>query len=119
MTDIITIIDQIGRVVVGKVVENTESTLVINNPVIVHVQPNPQTGQLQVQSFPYLFMEFIKGDDKTKNNWTFNKSNIAISDVELDDKILTQYKNINTPPKPQNEANEETEVIKIFEDDKE
>ncbi len=115
MTDIITIVDQIGRTVIGKVQEDTESTLTINNPVIIHVQPNPQDGQLQVQSFPYLFMEFIKGD-KTKNNWTFNKSAIAIADVELDDKILAQYNNINTPATPQPAAEGEAEVIKLFED---
>ena len=36
-------------------------------------------------------MEFIKGDTK-ENNWVFYKSAIAISDVELDDKIILQYK---------------------------
>jgi len=116
MTDIITIVDQIGRTVVGKVKEETETTLTLNNPVIIHVQPNPQNGQLQVQSFPYLFMEFIKGD-KTKNNWTFYKSAIAISDVELDDKIITQYNNINTPaPAAPAAPAAEPEVIKLFED---
>ena len=116
MTDIITIVDQIGRTVVGKVKEETKTTLTLNNPVIIHVQPNPQNGQLQVQSFPYLFMEFIKGD-KTKNNWTFYKSAIAISDVELDDKIITQYNNINTPaPAAPAAPAAEPEVIKLFED---
>lgn len=113
MSDIITIVDQIGRTVIGKLQEQTETTLTINNPVIIHVQPNPQTGQLQVQSFPYLFMEFIKGD-KGKNNWTFNKSAIAISDVDLDDKIIAQYNNINSPALP---PAGEPEVIKLFDDE--
>lgn len=115
MTDIITIVDQVGRTVIGKVQEETDTTLTINNPVIIHVQPNPQNGQLQVQSFPYLFMEFIKGD-KTKNNWTFNKSAIAISDVSLEDKILAQYNNINTPAPSQPAEQGEPEVIKLFEE---
>ena len=62
MSDITTIVDQVGRTVIGVEVKSTKDVLVLNNPVIIHVQPNQQNGQLQVQSFPYLFMEFIKGD---------------------------------------------------------
>ena len=115
MSDITTIVDQIGRTVVGVKTGETDETLTLNNPVIIHVQPDPQSGQLQVQSFPYLFMEFIKGDNKDKNNWTFNKAAIAVSDVELDDKIIAQYQNINTPKPPAQE--EEPEVVKLFDAD--
>ena len=111
MSDIITIVDHIGRTVVGVKLKDTQKSLTIQNPVIIHVQPDPQSGQLQVQSFPYLFMEFIKGD-KEKNNWTFDKSAIAVSDVELDDKIVAQYNNINTPRPPAEE--EEPEVVQLF-----
>jgi len=113
MSDIKCIVDTIGRTVVGKITEETDDTITLNNPVIIHVQPDQQTGQLQVQSFPYLFMEFIKGDKK-KNNWTFYKTAIAISDVELDDRIVQQYENINSPQPatPQ----EEPEVIKLFDE---
>ena len=111
MSDIKCIVDTIGRTVVGKVTDENDTTITLNNPVIIHVQPDQQTGQLQVQSFPYLFMEFIKGD-KNKNNWVFHKASIAISDVELDDKIIQQYENINSPaPAAQTE---EPEVIKLF-----
>tara|TARA_R100000664_G_C2751600_1_gene138893 strand:+ start:1521 stop:1871 length:351 start_codon:yes stop_codon:yes gene_type:complete len=116
MSDIKTISDHIGRTVVGVVEKEDDKTITINNPVIIHVQPNPQNGQLQVQSFPYLFMEFIKGD-KNKNNWTFHKSVISISDVELDDRIVQQYENINSPqPTAEAATKEEPEVIKLFDD---
>ena len=59
--EIIAIVDQVGRTVVGVETGRTDETLTLNNPVIVHVQPDPQNGQLQVQTFPYLFMEFIEG----------------------------------------------------------
>ena len=94
-----TIVDHIGRTVVGKVTKEDTKTITLFNPVIIHVQPDPQSGQLQVQSFPYLFMEFIKGDKK-KNNWTFHKTAIAVSNVQLDDRIITQYNNINNPQPP-------------------
>ena len=111
-----TIVDHVGRTVVGKVKKEDTKTITLNNPVIIHVQPNPQSGQLQVQSFPYLFMEFIKGGEVKKNNWTFHKSTIAISDVELEDKILEQYENINKPPSPIVTPDDDPEVIKLFDD---
>jgi len=98
MTKIKTIIDHIGRTVIGVEVSESETTLTLNNPVIIHVQPSPQTGQLQVQSFPYVFMEFLTPASREKNYWTFNKSSIVLSEVDLDDKIIAQYNNINTTP---------------------
>jgi len=116
MSNIITINDHIGRTVVGKSVEETDTTVTLNNPVIIHTQPNPENGQLQVQSFPYIFMEFLT--DKEKNNWTFTKSSIVQSDVELDDRIIQQYNNINNPQPPvtQPDAAAEPEVIKLFDE---
>lgn len=95
----ITIIDQIGRTIVGKFSSETETTLTINNPVILHVQPD-QGGQIQVQSFPLFFFEFIEKDSRDKNNWTFTKASIVTSDVVLDERIKSQYEKINTPPVP-------------------
>ena len=114
---ITTIIDHIGRTVVGKTVKETKEEITLFNPVIVHVQPDPQSGQLQVQSFPYIFMEFLK--DKDKNNWTFAKSAISTSDVELDERIIQQYENINnpTPPIQEGTSQAEPEVIKLFDDE--
>ena len=110
-----TIIDHIGRTVVGTVTKEDTKTITLFNPVIIHVQPDPTSGQLQVQSFPYIFMEFLK--DKDKNNWTFYKTAICTSDVDLDDRIITQYENINNPQPPIQEAPaEEPEVIKLFDD---
>ena len=112
--EIIAIVDQVGRTVVGVETGQTDETLTLNNPVIVHVQPDQQNGQLQVQTFPYLFMEFIKGDKKN-NEWTFNKSSIATSTVQLTDQITAQYHAINNPAPAQPAA--EPEVIKLFDAD--
>jgi hypothetical protein len=109
----ITIIDQIGRVVIGKKVSETDTQLTLNNPVIVYVNPNQETGQIQVQSFPVFFFEFINKEFRDQNNWTFNKSNIVTSDVILDDRILLQYEKINTPPVEQNAPTSSPKVISI------
>ena len=113
-----TIVDHIGRTVIGTVKKEDTKTITLFNPVIIHVQPDPQSGQLQVQSFPYIFMEFLK--DKEKNSWTFTKTAICTSDVQLDDRIITQYENINNPQPPIQSSpgpDQEPEVIKLFDDD--
>ena len=114
MSNIKTIIDHIGRTVIGEQISETETTLTLNNPVIIHVQPNPQNGQLQVQSIPYIFMEFLETASRAANHWIFNKSSIVRSEVQLDSKILQQYNNINTPA-PQSPQGE-PEIIKLFGD---
>ena len=113
---IIVFSDQVGRTVVGKTVKETDTELTVANPVILHVQPNGKTGQLSVQSYPYLFMEFIEGDDKV-NDWTFSKASIAVSNATLTDTILAQYNSINTPA-PESagspDAGSDDKVIKLF-----
>jgi hypothetical protein len=92
----VAIIDQSGRNIIGKLVGDTETTITLNNPVILYVQPE-QNGQLQVQSFPVFFFEFIDKNHRDQNNWTYSKSNVVTSDVVLDERILSQYEKINTP----------------------
>jgi hypothetical protein len=110
MSDIQVIIDHIGRVVVGQAVDKTDTHLTLGNPIILHVQPNQ--SQLQVQSFPYIFMELLTPESKTQNNWTFNRASIVESSVELNSDIIKQYHGFNTPRSTQSEP----EVIKLFED---
>lgn len=93
----VAIIDHVGRNIIGKLVEETDSVITIQNPVILHVQPQ-QNGQLEVQTFPTFFFEFIDKSNRDKNAWTYTKSNIVTSNVVLDDRILSQYERINTPP---------------------
>lgn len=92
----IVIQDQIGRTIMGVLETETETTVSINNPVIIHVQPEP-SGQLQVQTFPLFFFEFISKESREKNIWTYTKSNIAVGNVDLDERIVSQYHKINTP----------------------
>lgn len=112
----ITFVDHVGRTVIGKLVSDTEESFVVDNPVIIHVQPNPQTGQLQVQSFPYLFIEFIDKEARDSNKWTFFKNAVAVSQVTLDEKIIAQYNAINNPVPPQTSTQGDPEVIKLFDD---
>jgi hypothetical protein len=109
----IVIIDNIGRNIIGKLVGETDTTLTLHNPIIVFVQPQ-QGGQIEVQSFPVFFFEFISKDFRDQNNWTYQKSNITTSDVVLDDRILAQYEKINSPPvEPQGVPSASPKIVSI------
>ena len=113
--------DHIGRIVAGKLISEDDATLKINNPVIIHVEPQPQTGQLQVHTFPYVFMEFIKQENRETSAWTFNKSQIVVSDVELDDRLLNSVLNINNaaaqPAAPAGAPQGDAKVVNLFDEE--
>ena len=92
----ITLIDSVGRTIIGKFVGEDETSLTLNNPIILFVQPQ-EGGKIQVQSIPLFFFELIEKDARDKNNWTFSKSMVTISDIELAEGVLSQYNEINTP----------------------
>ena len=96
----IAIIDHVGRTIVGRSVTETESTITIGNPVILHCQLE-QNGQLNLQTFPLFFFEFIDKDSKEQNDWTFSKQSVVTSNVVLDERIITMVDKINTPAPPQ------------------
>ena len=93
------IIDQIGRILLGVEVAQDETTLTLFNPIILHFQP-AQNGQLELQVYPLFFFELLDKAKRSQNNWSFNKSSITISDVEVTGDILARYDQINTPPAP-------------------
>lgn len=116
--------DTVSRTIIGEEVENTDKTLTVKDPAVLHLQPNPQNGQLSLQILPLFFKEFLadKSDDV---NIVFNKSNITfIKDPVLDFKIIAQYEQIvnlasqSGPAEPvpgQQPSNED--VVKLFDDE--
>jgi|TARA_R110002110_G_scaffold7140_1_gene36237 hypothetical protein len=108
----VVIIDHIGRTILGKQTEFDEETeLTIDNPVILHCQPQ-ENGQLEVQTFPLFFFEFIDKSAREHNSWTFQRSNIVVSNVVLNPDIIAQYAKINTPP-PQTVVDDNPKVVSI------
>lgn len=106
------IIDQIGRTILGIESSNTSSELTLDNPIIVHFQP-AQNGQLELQLFPLFFFELLDKASRDKNSWTYNKSAITVSNIELNADILSRYAAINTPQEPKVEAQSNPKVISI------
>jgi len=93
-TNLITFIDHIGRTIIGENLGDTDSgnSFLVKNPAIIHVQPTQQ-GQLNVQTIPLYFREFI--GEKSKENgttWKYHYANVVVgTDVDNDPRLTSQY----------------------------
>ena len=117
---IITFLDSVGRTVLGERIEaeTNEKSLAIKNPAVVHILPNQQTGQLQLQILPLFFKEFL-ADKDTGTVWKYNRSSITEAiDVTFDFKLEAQYRQIfaNTPAPAPQQPQGKPDVVKLFDE---
>jgi hypothetical protein len=115
--NLITFIDHIGRTIIGESAGNVDNdaSFLVKNPAIIHVQPT-QTGQLNVQTIPLYFREFV--GDKSKENgttWKYHYANVVFGvDVDNDPRLTDQYSKLFlapvTPPVT------EPSVVKLFDE---
>jgi|TARA_R110000772_G_scaffold164584_1_gene276015 hypothetical protein len=116
----ITFIDNAGRSIFGEVKDESETLIDVKNPVMIAVQQQ-QDGQMAVQLFPLFFAEFVTESDTTGRNTVFSyiKNNIAIGkEFDVDPRIAAQYEKVVNPTLVPvgNEAVEDAEVIKLFDE---
>lgn len=113
---LVTFIDHIGRAMIGVLEDQDKTTLTVKNPAIVHVQPTQQ-GQLNVQTIPLYFREFV--GEKSKNSgtvWKFNLANIVIGiDIDNDPRLVDQYNKLFAA-NPASQAPQGEKVIKLFDE---
>lgn len=111
------IIDHVGHTVIGELVEENDSKFVLRNPAILHAMPNQQ-NQLQVQLFPLIFKEFLAGESKKSGaKFHYNKCRVVDTELELDDKLVHQYKIMFSGEQTENTSgNSDSEVIKLFDE---
>jgi hypothetical protein len=121
---IVTFLDLVGRTIIGELVTDSdqqkEGFLVVKNPAIMNVVPNPQTNQMALQLFPVFFKEF-QADRNEDSIWYYNKNNIVESNnVILDFKLQAQYTNmfsrIIVPDKTIATPNKNNNVVKLFDE---
>ena len=96
---IVVFFDSVGRTILGERVDaNTnDKVLSVKNPAVVHIMPNQQTGQLQLQILPLFFREFL-ADKSEPTVWNYNRSLITeAQDVAFDFKLEAQYQQIFNP----------------------
>jgi hypothetical protein len=114
---LITFIDHIGRTILAEQVSQDKSTLTVKNPAIIHVQPTQQ-GQLNVQTIPLYFREFVGDKSKSEGTvWKFNLNNIVIGvDIDNDSRLIDQYNKLFTMPSGIITPQGGEKVIKLFDE---
>ena len=116
---LVTFLDTLGRTIIGEDVTNpnkAEFVLSVKNPAIVHITPEPTTGQIRLQILPLFFKEFL-ADKDSATVWNYLRSNITVSDpITLDFKVAAQYGQIFTPVPAPVQSNE-APTIKLFDDE--
>jgi len=109
---LVTLIDSVGRYIIGEFVSETETSISLKTPIILNIQPDQSSGRLHIQNFPLFFKEFLLPD--SRNVWTYAKSAVVIGELDLDTRLVTQYETMTNPQ--QVKKPEETPVIKLFEE---
>ena len=119
-----TFLDSLGRTIIAEAVPelSTDSHLAVKNPVIVHIVPVGNNGQMTVQLLPVFFREFLadKTDDTT---WKYNRTTITESEaIVFDFKLTAQYQqmfsksNLILPPGAGEVAPPSPDVVKLFDE---
>jgi hypothetical protein len=111
-------LDNIGRTIIGKVATETPEVLSVENPALVHIQPNVQTQQLQLQILPLFFKEF-QADKDAPTIWNYNKKNITTAeDIKFAFQFAAQYEQLFQAAGPTSgPETKDPEVIKLFDEE--
>jgi len=118
-------VDTVSRTIMGEVVKESKTVLELKNPAILHVQPNAQTGQIQVQLIPFFFKEFASGSDDKDVTWEFLRNSVTVAkNLKLDERLIVQYTNmysvVQSPVAPElvtaGDAGQAAPVVKLFDD---
>jgi len=110
-------LDNIGRTIIGNVTSQDADTISVENPALVHVQPNTQTNQLQLQILPLFFREF-QADKTQPTVWHFKKANITTSEnIPFADQFVAQYEQMFQVAAPAPASETEPKVVKLFDEE--
>jgi hypothetical protein len=113
--NLVVFLDTIGRTIIGNAVDQNDTTVSVENPALVAVQPNVQTGQIQLQILPLFFREF-QADRNVPTIWHYKKNNITFADsITFVDQFVAQYNQLFAPvATPAPAPTEDAPVVKLF-----
>jgi hypothetical protein len=119
MSETITFIDNIGRNVIGTLLEKTDTTLKVKNPSVINIA-QADNGQLQVQIIPLFLAEFLDESVRSEGTvWAYNTATVTLADpFKIDSRLVEQYNRISSgafaPPQQQGQVPDS--VVKLFDE---
>lgn len=110
-------LDPIGRIILGNVVSETDTDLSVENPALIHIQPNPQNGQLQLQMIPLFFKELL-AQSANSPVFSYSKQRICqMNDTQFADQFINQYNQIANPSAaPKQQPATPGPVVQLFDE---
>lgn len=123
---IVTFVDPIGRTIIGELAESAPTgekpdatSFIVKNPAILHVQPTQQ-GQLNVQTIPLYFRDFVSDKNKEEGTyWKYNYASVVVGlNVENDSRLIEQYHRLFAAPVsvPASQPGDNEKTIKLFDE---
>lgn len=83
-------LDNISRTILATVIEDTETRLIVTNPVVLQVVADQQ-NKIKVQLVPLLLRDLQK-DGEENVQWFYNPSTITRTELSgLNDRFIAQY----------------------------
>jgi len=116
---LVVLMDGVSRTIAGYLSSETETTITVENPVIVNAVPQ-QGGQMSLQLIPVFFREILEDKNQTLE-FTYDKTAVIISNITaLEPEIMTQYdalftEYIQVPEEAVEAVEGESKVIDLFE----
>ena len=119
-----TFLDSLGRTIIAEAVPGltTDTHVAVKNPVIVHIVPVGNNGQMTVQLLPVFFREFL-ADKSEDTTWKYNRETITESEtIVFDFKLTAQYQqmfsksNLIVPPGAGEVVTPSQDVVKLFDE---
>ena len=95
--NIILFIDKFGRTIMGEIFEETDNSLTIKNPGIIHISQDAGTKQFNFQVLPLILFELLDINNTKFYNIKVNKDEISIlttennSYVQINEAFIKQY----------------------------
>jgi hypothetical protein len=121
-TNLVVILDTIGRTILGERQESPKGTFNVKNPVILHIVPADNNGKMSVQLLPLFFREFL-ADKSGDVVFTYDASRITSTDIDaLDFRLQAQYSQMFNPQNsfvteaPQSAPSNDS-VVKLFDEE--
>lgn len=112
--ELIVFLDGVSRTIAGVKVSDTDTTITVENPVIVNTLPN-KAGQMSLQLIPVFFREIL-GDQNQTCTFEYSKSNITLTNItKLNKQIEMQYAVLFTEvPTVVDTAEDTDKVVDLF-----
>jgi len=106
-------LDSIGRTLMGEIIETTDQTVRVKNPIVIDVVHEQASGKVTLQMLPLFFREFLHNSSDPLV-WSFTKSRLTFCENgSVNNSLAAQYTQIFSTQPPRAVSQD---TIKLFED---